>query len=212
MPTRRWLNRLLPIAAALPLLASCSRSEPPPPPSRDEIFRQRLDLPALYFTAKTHKRVIAPASKGLFVDEQTGEVCWPALVCNNPECPGRQGDEPLLFIEPDAGVYAKPDGTIGYDRARAAAGRSAVAGCPACLKRRKLQKETPEERARYVSWVQPYVLPETAARLKELDELLQRRIALDRRQRVAVPFSANRPADDDGPQPTPADPAMRPPR
>jgi hypothetical protein len=109
-------------------------------------------------------------------------------------------------------VYAKPDGTFGYDQARAAAQRSAVAGCPACLKKRRPQTETPEQRAQYVSWVNPYVLPETAERLKELDELLQRRIALDRRQRVAVPFSEKEPPPDDGPQPTPADPATRPSR
>jgi hypothetical protein len=205
----RWI-RLLPLVAALPLLASCGQSEPPPS-TRDEIFRERLALPAVYFTAKTHKRVIAPASKGLFVDEQTGEVCWPALACHNPDCPGRSGGEPLLFIEPEAGVYAKPDGTIGYDRARATTNQSVVAGCPACLKKRRPQTETPEQRARYVSWVKPYVLPETAARLAELDELLQRRIALDRRQRVAVPFSAQEPPADDGPRPTPADPVTRPP-
>jgi hypothetical protein len=210
MSKRCWANRLLPIAAALPLLASCSKSEPPPP-SRDEIFQERLALPAVYFTAKTHKRVIAPASKGLFIDEQTGEVCWPALACHNPDCPGRKGDEPLLFIEPDAGVYAKPDGTIGYDRARAAK-QSVVAGCPECLKKRNLSAETPEQRARYISWVKPYVLPETAARLAELDELLQRRIALDRHKRVAVPFTEKEPPPDDGPQPTPANPATRPPR
>jgi hypothetical protein len=211
MSKHRWPNRLLPIAAALSLLASCSKSEPPPP-SRDEIFQERLELPALYFTAKTHRRVIAPARKGLFIDAQTGEVCWPALACHNPDCPGRKGDEPLLFIEPDAGVYAKPDGTIGYDQARAAAQRSVVAGCPECLKKRNLKAETPERRARYVSWVKPYVLPETAARLAELDELLQHRIALDRRQRVAVPFTEREPPPDGGPQPTPADPTTRPPR
>jgi len=188
------------------LLSACSK-EPPPPLSRDEIFRQRLELPALYLTAKTHKRVIAPMSKGMFVDAETGEICWPALACNNPDCPGRKAGEPFVFIEPDAGSYVKPDGSIGYDPARAAAER-VVGPCPQCAKIRDPRTETNAQRQQYISWVRPYVLPETAERMKQLDEELHRRVLFERRQ--PTPPAEDKSPAVDGPQPTRADPATRP--
>ncbi|MHC4179350.1 MAG: hypothetical protein ACYSWU_17695 [Planctomycetota bacterium] len=211
MSRRRWFSRALLIIGSLCLPASCGKETPPR--SRDEIFRERLKLPALYFTAKTHKRVMAPMSRGMFVDEQTGEICWPALACNNPECPGRKEDEPLLFIEPDAAVYVKPDGSVGYNPGRAAAGARPSGPCPECLKTRNPQTETIEQRQRYIAWVRPHVLPETAARMKQLDEELQRRIRVDRSHRVAAPSGEGEsPSPHTGPQPTPADPSRRPTR
>ena len=203
-----WVRRLLP-GCLICLLCACSK-EPPPPLSRDEIFRQRLELPALYLTAKTHKRVIAPMSKGMFVDADTGEICWPALACNNPDCPGRKAGEPFVFIEPDAGAYMKPDGSIGYDpaRARAAAAERVLGPCPQCAKIRDPRTETDAQGKQYISWVQPYVLPETAERMEHLDEELHRRILFERRQ-PTLPAEGKSPSVD-SPQPTPADPATRP--
>lgn len=199
---------LLLAVAGTCLLSSCGGEAPPR--ARDEIFRERMELPALYFTAQTHQRVIAPMDKGVFVHESTGELCWPALVCNNPNCPGRKADEPLLFIEPDMGVYVKADKTIGYDAARARAVAGAAGPCPACAKLRRPASETPAGRQQYIDWVQPYVLPETAAAGAKLDKELQRRIRFERsRQKAPRPDREAAPAPS-GPQPTRADPATRP--
>ena len=46
-----------------------------PPRSRDEIFSEKQNLPGLYLTNKTHTRVLAPKSKGTFVDAGTQEEC-----------------------------------------------------------------------------------------------------------------------------------------
>ena len=146
-----------------------------------------MSLPRLYLTAQTHKRVKAPAHKGVFVDEASGEICWPARACYAPNCPGRAADgEPLVFIAPDPGVYVKPDGTFGYDPARASPDKNSGA-CPECLKGRNLATETDQQRQRYINWVRPYVLPETARRLEELDEERKRRLEELKRRKQRKP-------------------------
>jgi hypothetical protein len=176
LPMPRVLTSLRPLIAAcgVCLIVSCG-GEVPPRPS-DEIFRERAGLPTLYLTAKTHQRVIAAGDKGLFVDENSGEVCWPALACHAPNCPGRHSpDEPFVFNAPDPAFVAKPDGTVGYDHSQKPAEKMAGA-CPECLKGRNLKTESPQVQQNFIDWVQPYVLPETAKRLKRLDEESQRRI------------------------------------
>jgi hypothetical protein len=138
--------------------------------SLDKVFQERMELPRLYLTAKSHKRVIAPTSKSVFVDKATGEVCWPALVCVSPDCPGRAANgDPYIFIEPDPGTFRKTDGSLGYDPTRAASAQETVAGCPKCLAIRDLASESVEDRRHYAGMVRPHVLPETAARIKQLD-------------------------------------------
>ena len=179
------------IVVVLGGLASCHKKEEPAPRTRTEIFKQGLELPGVYLTEKTHKRVIAPTRFGLpFVDPESGETCWPALYCTNPDCPGRREGEPLLFIKTDAN-YA----------------------CPHCIAKRKLAAETEAVRQQYANWVRPYVLPETAEKLKQLDAERQKRIAKERTRRLA-PVILNKPPaiSTGGPQPTKADPASRPPK
>lgn len=158
-------------------LASCGKE----PRSRDAIFAERMELPRLYMTLHTLREVTAPSGKGIFVDEQTGEVCWPVLACHNPDCPGRTADgQPYLFIAPDPNMVVQSDGTIGYDAkapAPPANPRISLDGtCPACRKTRNLKTESPETVQRYVNWVKPHVLPETAERERKLDEEARRRV------------------------------------
>lgn len=169
---------VLGVGAALAALTACSRD----PATRDDIFADQMNLPAVYLTAKTNKRIIAPTSLGIHVDKETGEIAWPALACNAPNCPGR-GDngEPFLFIAPDPSMIVKPDGTLGYDRAASAGKPGPTLGCPQCLKKRRLETETPEQRQQYINWVKPYVLPETAAAMKKIQQRRQDRIANSRR-------------------------------
>ncbi len=152
------------------------------------MFRERMKLPRLYLTAETRSRVIAPTDKGVFVDEASGEICWPTLVCNAPNCPGKAADgKPLVFIAPDPCTFKKPDGTLGYDPARESLGEKYSGACPECLKIRDLGTETPQQRQRYIKWVRPYVLPETARRLKQLDEQRQHRREELRRRKKRKP-------------------------
>ena len=152
------------------------------PRSRDEIFREKVNLPALYFTADKKQRVVASGEQGNFVDKDTGEICWRAFECRNPKCPGKAANGGLhLFITPDPAVFLKPDGTLGFDEKKAneAVHSGKVGGCPECLKIRNLKSESPATRESYASFVQTHVLPETTKRLKELEEEYKRSVELD---------------------------------
>jgi hypothetical protein len=143
------------VLLVLPLcLIGCSRAKPR---SADEILTEKQRMPRLYLTAKTHARVIAPKSKGTFKDPATGEDCWPAMQCTNPDCPGRTEKEPVLFTPFDV---------------------SAHQGCPACAKKRNLARESAAEKVKYLKFVQPYELPEIRDRLKVLEEEFKRQYDL----------------------------------
>ena len=153
-------------------------SPEPTPRTRDAIFKDIQSLPTLYLTAKTNKRIIAGGDKGsgAFVDKETGEICWQAMECGNPKCPGRTGgDEPFIFITPDPGVFVESDGvTFGYDIKKRKPADSATGGaCPECLKNRNPKKETQAERDEYIKWIKPHLLPESAKRKKELEAELE---------------------------------------
>ena len=136
----------------------------------DEIFQERVNLPALYFTAKTHRRVEAPISKGPHVDKGSKEICWPAFACQNPNCPSKgNAGEPFLFIVVDPTFVIKTDGTIGIDQSKMTKNET-LGACPECLKKRNLRSESKKDKQRYANWVRPHVLPETAKRMKELNE------------------------------------------
>jgi hypothetical protein len=187
MPIHHRFCTVLLVAGLLAALASCSK-EPPPPRSQDELFRQQLDLPALYLTAHSGKRVISHIGSLPFQDQETGELCWPALICTNPDCPGRgPNGGPLIFVDPDPAYYINSEGKLAVDERRAVK-ESKLSGCPECAKHRDPAKETEKERQAYVNWVKPYVLPETAARLKELEAERQRRATFDRQQRMPKPI------------------------
>jgi hypothetical protein len=177
-----WRLHLVALFACV--LGGC-RSEPPK--SIEQLYTDERQLPGLYLTAETNARVIAPIEKGAFVDEKTGELCWPAKVCTNPDCPGRgPAGEPFLFITPITGVVANADGTVGYDASKEQTPDNYYGNCPQCLKKRNLPAEDDAVRKKYADFVQLYVLPETEklrkefaekrqARVKELQERMQRK-------------------------------------
>ncbi len=172
--TRFQFIWLILVIAMVSLFSACGEKDPDPR-SSDDIFQERVNLPALYFTGKTHRRVEAPGSKGTHVDEKTGEICWPAFACQNPNCPGKGKDGgPFLFSVVDPAVFIEPDGTMGYDQSKMSRDKT-LGFCPKCLKIRDLKTESKEALQRYVNWVGPHVLPETAKRMKELDEEGKRR-------------------------------------
>ena len=140
----------------------------------------------LYLNAKTKKRVLTPKSQVNFVAKDTGEICWRAFECRNPNCPAKAVNPDLfLFITPDPAVYIKPDGTLGFDEGKAngAIQQETTGSCPECLKIRNLESESSATRERYASYVQPHVLPETAKRLKELDEEYKRRVEWEKKKK-----------------------------
>jgi len=179
--TARLTHALL-IAAAALSLGSCGR--PSPPRSRNEIIREQAMLSRLYLTHDSWTRVIAPGDSGVFIDKGTGEICSPALMCANPNCPGRTGDEPFVFIAPDPCYFIEADGTLGYDPDRATEAESMLGYCPECLAARRPEAETDAQRQQYVNWVQPYVLPKATERMRELDEELRQREEDIRRRRA----------------------------
>lgn len=166
--SRGWILAVLCLA-----LSACG--EAPPPRTSDEIFQERLALPALYFTAQTNQRVIAPGDRGIFVDEKTGEICFRGLACLCPDCPGKNPDgTPFVFAAPDPALIIQADGSIGSDQSKAVYDET-FGQCPRCLETRNLKQETGEQRRQFIDWVQPHVLPENVQRMAELDAELQAR-------------------------------------
>ncbi len=169
---RVFLSLLLPGV----LIAGCSETRPK---TLDELYEEERQLPAVFLTAESGKRITAPGNTGVFVDEGSGELAWRALICTNPDCPATPptGEEPFLFIAVDPALVAQPDGTVGYDRSRVDEADNYFGNCPECLKTRNLAGESDEDRQRYSNWATPYVLPETAQRREELAEARKQREA-----------------------------------
>ena len=95
------------------------------------------------------------------------------MTCFNLKCPAlTTGGKPPIFINPNPSIFIEPDGTIGQDPVRAlkAAKVGPLVACPECLKTRTVNSESREAKEKYLSWVQPYMLPETIKRIKELEE------------------------------------------
>ena len=137
--------------------------QPPEPRTRMEIYDEDMALPRLFLT-QSGARVIGAGNLRSHRDPQTGEECWPAMGCYNPECPQRDADgEPFAFL----------------DNAASDIGRH----CPACRELRDVANETPLDRNRWARWVRPHELPETAARRRELTEQRRQRIAWERANR-----------------------------
>jgi hypothetical protein len=146
--------------------------------SENRLFELRKQVPVLYLT-DDGREIIAPGSQyGAIVDPQTKKIAWAAMVCDNPDCPGKskgKGGRPFLFTWPNPLLFVAEDGSVAsgqpttpeqlkeFDKFKTVA-------CPECAKTRKLDEETDEQRMKYQQWCRRYVLPEAAARLKELDE------------------------------------------
>ena len=170
-------------AVAFVLLRGGGREAPGPIRPREEIFKDEMAMPALYITT-SGKHVVATVGKRLFVDPESGDICWPAMFCANPDCPGRKGaDEPFLFAAVEPGVVARPDGTVGPGPTPDRKASPFWDQCPACLKQRDPANETPARRAQFKKWAQLYVLPETRRRIETLAAENRRRARLDRQMR-----------------------------
>lgn len=161
------------------LCAGCAKRQR----TLEEIDLERRTLPGLYITEKSRTHVIAPRNKGIFVDEATGELAYPAYACQNPDCPGRKGDEPYLFIHGDPALKAGDNNAVVRGPPVHTGQPSPV--CPACLAERDLKNETPQQKMQYLMWARPYLLPESAARAKELEAEYQQVFAQTRRRVTA---------------------------
>ena len=136
------------------------------PRTRNDIYDEQAALNGVFLTENTHKIVIAPNNSMNLVDEETGERCWRALACHNPDCP------------------AQDKGTDGYPFLFICHNRSQMVACPECLKIRNVATETPAEQAKHASYARAYVLSETARRVTELDAERRRATQLRRQRRV----------------------------
>lgn len=159
-------------------LSGCAKKHRP----LEEIEAQKRDLPTLYLTEKTSKRVMAPSSTGLHVDTATGELCYQPFECINPDCPGRTAEENHLFVHRDvlvsvgpAGeiVYGSPPEGVDYKTYVESRGGHMTPTCPKCLEKRNLASETDAQRQQYQAWVRPYELPATVQSRAELEEEYQ---------------------------------------
>jgi len=167
-------RRLLLGFALLAILATCScGSRDAPTLTREQLLQERLKVNVLYLT-EDGREIIAPSNRfRAVVDPKTNKLAWAAWQCDNPNCPGKgKHGRPFLFPRRDPFVFVKEDGTVGCRQPESKKDielfeEYAVATCPACSK----------------TEVRQYVLPESAARLKELEEAHKRRIdQLERRK------------------------------
>lgn len=151
------MKKTLLIGAMLVAVAGCGSPRTPA-----EITEAKLSLPQVYVGVTSRKQIVAPIGKGVIVDPETKEEYFAALECLNPDCPSRQGSEPVLFSLPQA---------------------QRLLACPSCLKKRNLKQESPSEQAKYVGFVRPYVLPETKAGIEKLNDEYRRAFEYGQRQR-----------------------------
>lgn len=182
---RCWI-RIGPVAALALLTAltgcgGCTQEIPPPAVPAASVFERQQQLDRLYLTEKSSQQVVRPGNVSVpFVDEDTGELSWPTLVCTNPACPGRgQDGKPYLFIHRDPLFRVDSDGKVihpqvgpgqDYSAMVADAGGFPDPTCPACYEAfRKGKTETQEDKNLYASFVQDYVLPETARQRWQLE-------------------------------------------
>jgi len=145
----------------------------PVPRTLEEIDAEETALNGLFLTEKSQREVIAPRnSPELFVDQQTGEPCWPAFECSHSQCPGERsaGRPHPVFIHPDRD-------TRNY------------VFCPYCLPLRNLKTETDAERITWSRNVRLYELPEMQRRRTELDNERRRFIRAKQQQSGPAPGS-----------------------
>ena len=98
------------------LISACENEVADPTSrSRDEIFRDTVNLPSLYMT-DSGERIEAPGIERCFVDQKTGKLFWMALECKNPKCPAKvESGKPHIFIMPDPGIYVNKKGELDFD-------------------------------------------------------------------------------------------------
>ena len=181
---RRWAFCGALAIACTSIAVGCGESKPRP---RKEIIQEQVQLDKLYITGKSAKRIVAPGDKGVFIDPETNEIAFPAVQCHNPDCPARkEGGEGRIFAIVDPTLAVESDGRIWSDEKRAGAPDEYLGQCPDCLKIRDFKSESPEQKQKYIDYVKPYVLPESAARNEELEkELILRQEMIKDRVREA---------------------------
>ena len=179
----RWQVCTAPLPLLLALigcvvLAGCGKER-----SIQEIEKEMRSLDTLYLTTESGKEITAPTTKGVFVDKETGELCYPAYMCANPNCPGKKsGDRPFLFIHRDVFLRAGPSGEVVRDEIpqnkdpieiiKSRGGFSAPT-CPACWELRKGKSETSAQKQQFIEWARPYISPKTATRMEKLEKEYQ---------------------------------------
>jgi hypothetical protein len=168
------------------LLAGCGSE----PQARDPetIFQQQQKLDGLYFT-RSGKEVTAPLHRGIFIDVDSGEICFPAVACHNPACPERGSSEPYRFFIDDPSVILSGDGSLGTNmKVEITSSDPAVEAllsghCPACLETRNLTRESRSDWDDYSRFVRPYMPADTRAEMRRLDEERKRSEDAARRKR-----------------------------
>lgn len=161
------------------LLTACGEEELP---TRDELFQMEQELPAPYLALQSGELIEAPGDKPAFYNEDTGEHCYRAQACHNPDCPGRGPDgQPFLFVVPLP--YKQADGAIAQpDVSAAKAAHNVNRECPQCLTIRNKTSEPAELTQKYINWVKMHELPETVEKRAEIAELRLKVIEFERRR------------------------------
>ena len=172
------------------LISACENEEAEPTSrSRDEIFRDTVNLPSLYMT-DSGERIEAPGIERSFVDQKTGKLFWMALECKNPKCPAKvESGKPHIFIMPDPGIYVNKKGELGFDpkKEEQALKKGGFFGCEKCIPLRikriyqtGLGEETQADKFRYAEYVVPHVLPASEKRRGELEKEMATRMAWEK--------------------------------
>ena len=166
------------LSCTLCLISACG-SRGDTPRSRNAIMSEKEELPVLYLT-EDGEEVIVPGQGNVIT--HNGKLAWEAMECRNPNCPGTpNGDRPFLFIWTNPLARPGVDGQVEYieepdETILQLLEESSEPVCPACLPGRTRDSESDAVQQQYVEWCQPYVLPATAQRLKELDDEHRRRL------------------------------------
>jgi hypothetical protein len=81
------------------------------------------------------------------VDPASGVMCWLAVACRNPKCPGKPDpDRPHVFMFEEPGYRADPSGEIAYTpERRATPGPATTLPCPECGQTKFLSQYLPTQ-------------------------------------------------------------------
>ena len=122
------------------------------PPVVGTVLERGVTVEAPEGNVQLDNAILMRSHRGdVFVDPESGEYAWPAMVCTNPNC---SGQKPHVFIHVFRTTGVDPEGNLIVPDSVPIKAR--IPRCPAC-------QETKYER---------FEMPEAALRKKELDEEL----------------------------------------
>ena len=168
-------NAILMLSAVGALLAGCNTNGV----AHQNVTTERPQgQPVPVVITPTEGQVIVQNAGSAHVDEASGKLSWPAMMCTLADCPSRKSSgEPCIFPYKLDGTTIDADGAIVWPEMGGPYDPEKWAQCPVCGRR---------------DGVRPYEAPEVVDRRAELaEELALSRVAHKLARKQGQPTPAN---------------------